>query len=127
VGGYTWAISRLGGLSRSYGGRVHLIDIDQTAEFNVMTVHETGKRGAGEDGSSAPLACRFLGNWRYLLVASGNKLVCLDVERGVETCSHRIEGGASQVQIDVVDVPGQGSQVVLEADGRRRLFNIVTK
>lgn len=126
VGGYTWSIRRIGGFSRSFGGRVHLIDIESHTEFNVFTLHELGQRGDGEDGTSAPLACQFFGNWRYLLVASGNKLVCIDVERGVNTCDFPILGGPKVVSISTVS-SDQGAFVVLNTDGKKNFFRVKSK
>ncbi len=123
VGGYTWAINRLGGMSRTYGGRVHLIDIRQAQEFNVHTVHPTGTREAGEDSSSAPLACGFVGNWRYLVVATGNVLSCYDVERGTETCRLPLKGGITKGQLSVGRV-GSSAYMALQSDKGKAYYRV---
>jgi hypothetical protein len=80
----------LGGYSRArrgYGGQLHVVDIANTKEVIVFTMHELGPRLSGENGTSEPFACQFLGNWRYLVAMTGNRLACYDVERGLETCN----------------------------------------
>jgi len=124
VGGYTWAVNRLGGVARAYGGRVHLIDTTQSQEFNVHTVHATGAREAGEDSSSAPLACGFVGNWRYLVVATGNVLSCYDVERGTETCRLPLKGGIAKAQLRVGRL-GNSAFVALQSDKGKAFYRIV--
>jgi len=123
VGGYTWAVNRLGGPSRTYGGRVHLIDTGTVQEFNVHTVHAVGVREAGEDSISAPLACGFVGNWRYLVVASGNVLSCYDVERGVETCRLPLRGGIGKGQLSVGRL-GNNAYVALQSDKGKTYYRI---
>lgn len=124
VGGYTWNVSRLGGLTRTYGGRVHLIDTGSAQEFNVHTVHAIGVRDMGEDSSSAPLACGFIGNWRYLVVATGNVLSCYDVERGAETCRLPLKGGINKGELSVGRV-GNNAYVVLQSDKGRAYYRVV--
>ena len=124
VGGYTWAVDRLGGLQRTYGGRVHLVDTGNGQEFNLHTVHPVGKRESGEDGSSAPLACGFVGNWRYLVVATGNVLSCYDVERGAETCRLRITGAPKQATLGVGRV-GNSAYVALQTEKARTYYRVV--
>lgn len=123
LGGYTWAVDRLGGLARTYGGRVHLVDIAGAQAFNVHTVHAVGKREAGEDGTSAPLACGFIGNWRYLLVATGNVLSCYDVERGAETCRLKIAGAPRQAQLSVGRA-GNAAYVALQTDKAKNYYRV---
>jgi hypothetical protein len=126
-GGYTISAERsLGGMRHLYyGGRVHLVDIGEPREFNVYTVHETGNRGAGENGTSAPLACRFLGDWRYLLVVTGNKAGCYDVERGVETCSFPIAEGPKSARIGIAHTP-TADYVLVDLDhGHTLSFRVV--
>jgi hypothetical protein len=124
VGGYTWQVDRLGGLNRTYGGRVHLVDTASAQAFNVHTVHAVGKRESGEDGSSAPLACGFIGNWRYLVVATGNVLSCYDVERGAETCRLKLQGAPKQAQLSVGRV-GNGAYVALQTDKAKTYYRVV--
>jgi len=126
VGGYTWAVNRLGGMTRAYGGRVHLIDTQQAQEFNVHTVHAVGAREAGEDSSSAPLACGFVGNWRYLVVATGNVLSCYDVERGAETCRLPLKGGIAKGQLSVGRL-GSNAYVALQSDKGKAYYRIVVQ
>lgn len=124
VGGYTWAVDRLGGLQRTYGGRVHLVDTGNAQEFNLHTVHPVGKRESGEDGSSAPLACAFVGNWRYLVVATGNVLSCYDVERGAETCRLKITGAPKQATLGIGRV-GNSAYVALQTEKARTYYRVV--
>lgn len=124
VGGYTWSVNRLGGLERTYGGRVHLVDTASAQEFNLHTVHAVGKRESGEDGTSAPLACAFVGNWRYLVVATGNVLSCYDVERGAETCRLKIAGAPRQAQLSVGRV-GNSAFVGLQSDKGKTYYRVV--
>jgi len=126
VGGYTWAVNRLGGMTRGYGGRVHLIDTQQAQEFNVHTIHAVGAREAGEDSSSAPLACGFVGNWRYLVVATGNVLSCYDVERGAETCRLPLKGGIAKGQLSVGRL-GSNAYVALQSDKGKAYYRIVVQ
>ena len=126
VGGYTWAINRLGGVSRGYGGRVHLVDTRQSQEFNVHTVHALGAREAGEDATSAPLACGFVGNWRYLVVATGNVLSCYDVERGTETCRLPLKGGIAKAQLSVGGL-GTNAYVALQSDKGKAYYRIAVQ
>ncbi|MET0333880.1 MAG: hypothetical protein ABW190_06380 [Rhizobacter sp.] len=124
VGGYTWQVDRLGGLARTYGGRVHLVDTANAQEFNLHTVHAVGKRESGEDGSSAPLACGFVGNWRYLVVATGNVLSCYDVERGAETCRLKLPGAPKQAQLSVGRV-GNNAYVALQTEKAKTYYRVV--
>ena len=101
----------LGGYSharRGHGGRLHLIDIASNQETQVLNMHEIGQRLSGENGTSEPFACQFLGNWRYLIAMTGNKLSCFDVERGLETCT-----------IGYTNGPGKGKLSVWKADADR--------
>ncbi|MBX3622947.1 MAG: hypothetical protein KF891_23500 [Rhizobacter sp.] len=124
VGGYTWAVNRLGGMTRTYGGRVHLIDTASSEEFNLHTVHPVGTRESGENGTSAPIACAFVGNWRYLVVATGNVLSCYDVERGAETCRLKLAGAPKTAQLSVGRV-GNGAFVGLQADTGKTYYRVV--
>ena len=124
VGGYTWAVDRLGGLARTYGGRVHLIETAGAQEFNLHTVHPVGKRESGEDGTSAPIACAFIGNWRYLVVATGNVLSCYDVERGAETCRLKLQGAPKQGQLSIGRV-GNSAYVALQTDRAKNYYRVV--
>jgi hypothetical protein len=102
-GTLAWSIDRLAGdNARRYGGYLHLIDVAQKREVAKLTVHELGQRGAGENGSSSALACGFLGDWRFLVAASGNKLVCFDVERGRETCSVPLAGAPDKISMQLL-------------------------
>lgn len=123
VGGYTWAVDRLGGLNRTYGGRVHLVDIAGAQEFNLHTVHAVGKRESGEDGTSSPIACGFIGNWRYLVVATGNVLSCYDVERGAETCRLKLQGAPKQAQLSVGRV-GNAAYVALQTEKAKTYYRV---
>ena len=125
VGGYTWQKLRLGGMGRLVGGRLHLIDIKAGREFTLFTMHELGKRGAGEDGISAPLACGFLGNWRYLIGVTGNKLSCFDVERGLETCTYALPEPIKKASMSVVTADGK-RYLRLDTDRGLRFFSIAT-
>ncbi len=124
VGGYTWNVSRLGGLARTDGGRVHLIDTGTAQEFNLHTVHAIGVRDAGEGNSSAPLACSCVGNWRYLVVATGNVLSCYGVERGAETCRLPLKGGIAKGELSVGRV-GNNAYVALLSDKGRPYYRVV--
>ena len=77
-----------------------------------LTLHELGQRGAGENGASAALACQFLGSWRHLVAASGNRLACFDVERGRETCSIALAEALpyepGRAQLRVLQAAGEG-------------------
>jgi hypothetical protein len=126
LGGYTWAIDRLGGIKRSYGGRVHLINVQAKEEFNLYTVHPLGERDSGENSSSSPLACTFVGNWRYLVVATGNVLSCFDVERGVETCRLALPDGADKAQLSVAR-QGASIYVVLKSDKKQTAFKVAVQ
>lgn len=124
VGGYTWAVNRLGGMTRTYGGRVHLVDTTTSEEFNLHTVHAVGARESGEDGTSAPIACAFVGNWRYLIVATGNVLSCYDVERGAETCRLKLQGAPKQAQLSIGRV-GNSAFVALQSDKAQTYYRVV--
>jgi hypothetical protein len=101
LGGYTHA-------KRGHGGRLHIVDIASGQETAVFNMHEIGPRLSGENGTSEPFACQFLGNWRYLVAMTGNKLSCFDVERGLETCSIGFSSG-----------PGKGKLSVWKSDTQR--------
>lgn len=70
-------------MSRSYGARLHLVDLEHQKAVLEFPIHEIGKRGAGENGPSKVLDCVFVGSWRYVAAATGNKLVFYDTERGL--------------------------------------------
>jgi hypothetical protein len=101
LGGYTHA-------KRGHGGRLHIVDIASGHETTVFNLHEIGPRLSGENGTSEPFACQFLGSWRYLIAMTGNKLSCFDVERGLETCSIGFSNG-----------PGKGILSVWKSDTQR--------
>lgn len=103
LGTLAWSIDRLAkDNSRRYGGYLHLVDLAVPKEVAQLTVHELGQRGAGENGPSAALACAFLGDWRFLVAASGNRLVCFDVERGRETCSLPLPGAPDKASLQLL-------------------------
>ncbi|MBL8288968.1 MAG: hypothetical protein JNL85_13370 [Rubrivivax sp.] len=79
--------------TRNYGGYAHVVDLKEPRELVKLTVHEIGQRASGENGTSGVIACGFLGAWRHLVLASGNRIACYDVERGRETCSLPLPGG----------------------------------
>jgi hypothetical protein len=85
-----------------YAGYIHLIDLAEKREIAQLTVHELSQRGRGENGTSAVLACSFLGDWRFLVAASGNRLACFDVERGRETCSLPLEGAPEKIEMQLL-------------------------
>ncbi len=85
--------------TRTYGGYLHLVDLPGAREIAKLTMHELGERDRGENGPSSALACSFLGNWRYLIAASGNKIACFDVERGMQTCSHPVTGAPESASL----------------------------
>jgi hypothetical protein len=102
-GTLVWSIDRLAGdNARRYGGYIHLIDLAEKREIAQLTVHELSQRGRGENGTSAVLACSFLGDWRFLVAASGNRLACFDVERGRETCSLPLEGAPEKIEMQLL-------------------------
>jgi hypothetical protein len=101
LGGYTHA-------RRGHGGRLHIVDITSGVETTVFNMHEIGQRLSGENGTSEPFACQFLGNWRYLIAMTGNKLTCFDVERGLETCNIVFTNG-----------PGKGVLSMWKSDTQR--------
>lgn len=94
--------------TRNYGGYAHVVDLKEPRELVKLTVHEIGQRASGENGTSGVIACGFLGAWRHLVLASGNRIACFDVERGRETCSLPLPGG-----------PEKGSLVLLNAGNDR--------
>ena len=113
LGTYAWSLDRLArDNARRYGGYLHLIDLRASQPVVQLTVHELGQRGAGESGSSAALACQFLGSWRHLVAASGNRVACFDVERGRETCSIALAEPLSyepgRAQLRVLRAAGEG-------------------
>lgn len=93
-GGYTHA-------RRGYGGRLHMVDIATSKEITLFTMHELGPRLSGENGTSEPFACQFLGNWRYLVAMTGNRIACFDVERGQETCNITYSNGPKNGQLSI--------------------------
>lgn len=102
-GTLAWSVDRLArDNARRYGGYLHLINVADKREVAQLTVHELGQRGAGENGPSAALACSFLGDWRHLVAASGNRLVCFDVERGRETCSLPVAGAPDKASLHLL-------------------------
>ena len=94
--------------TRNYGGYAHVVDLKEPRELVKLTVHEIGQRASGENGTSGVIACGFLGAWRHLVLASGNRIACFDVERGRETCSLPLPGG-----------PDKGTLVLLNAGNDR--------
>lgn len=91
-----------GGITRTYGGYAHVVDLKDAKEPRALlklTVHEIGPRASGENGTSGVIACGFLGAWRHLVLASGNRITCFDVERGRETCSLPLPGGPEKATL----------------------------
>jgi hypothetical protein len=122
LGTYAWSQDRLArDNARRYGGYLHLLDLRAAQPVAQLTLHELGQRGAGENGSSAALACQFLGSWRHLVAASGNRLACFDVERGRETCSIALAEALpyepGRAQLRVMQAAGEGF-VELQVGGR---------
>jgi hypothetical protein len=123
LGTYAWSLDRLArDNARRYGGYLHLVDLRAAQPVVQLTLHELGQRGAGESGSSAALACQFLGSWRHLLAASGNRLACFDVERGRETCSIALPQALAyepgRTQLRVLQAAGEGFVELASGDVR---------
>lgn len=125
LGGYMSEFLRFDKI-RNYGGRLHLIDIAQKKEINTFTLHELGKRASGENGTSEPLACTFLGSWRHLVAITGNKLSCYDVERGTESCSLQVAGAPDKASFSLWQA-GSDSYLKVLADGAVSYYKIVKK
>lgn len=112
--------------SRNYGGRLHIVDIQQAKEINTFTLHELGKRASGENGTSEPLACTFLGSWRYAVAMTGNKVSCFDVERGTETCTLPVSGAPAKAVVSLWKA-GSDSYLKFETDKGVSFYKIVKK
>jgi hypothetical protein len=125
VGTHAWAIDRLA-RARTYGGYLHVVDVANRQEATKLTVHELGNRGRGEDGTSAVLACGFMGSWRHAFAASGNRVVCFDLERGRETCSHVWPGGPKTITVQWLRA-GARRLIRLDSDQGTRLFEVVAE
>lgn len=122
LGTYAWERQMGGGRgagTRTYGGYLHLVDLAGAREIGKLTMHELGARDRGEDGPSAALACSFLGNWRYLIAASGNKIACFDVERGIQTCSHAVVGAPDAVNLKFWQAGARRLVVLASAKGQQ--------
>ena len=112
--------------TRNYGGRLHIVDIHQAKEVNIFTMHELGKRASGENGTSEPLACTFLGSWRYVVAMTGNKVSCYDVERGTETCAMPVAGSPAKAAVSLWK-SGSDSFLKFETDQGVSYYKIVKK
>ena len=124
LGTYAWSMDRLAkDNARKYGGYLHLVDIKGGKAVSQFTLHELGNRGAGENGTSAAIACSFLGSWRYLVAASGNRLACWDVERGRETCSVSLPYSPEKGVLRVLQA-GNERFVEFKADKGQSAFKI---
>lgn len=119
LGGYTHA-------KRGHGGRLHVVDIASGMETMLFNMHDLGPRLSGENGTAEPFACQFLGNWRYLIAMSGNKLSCFDVERGLETCSIAYADGPSKGKMSVWK-SGPQRYIKAETDKGTNFYRIVLK
>jgi hypothetical protein len=119
LGGYTRA-------RRGYGGRLHLIDVATAKEFTLFTVHELGPRLSGENGTSEPFACQFLGNWRYLVAMTGNRIACFDVERGQETCNIAYSNGPKNGKLSLWKLE-KDRYLKAETDQGTSIYKIVLK
>ena len=126
VGTYAWSMDRLArDNARKYGGYLHLVDVKDRKPVTQLTLHELGNRGAGENGTSAAIACSFLGSWRYLIAVSGNRLACWDVERGRETCNVPISYAPEKATIRLLQA-GNERFVELQSDRGRSAFKLTT-
>lgn len=94
--------SRAGSSSSNYGGYAHVVDLKEPRELVKLTLHEIGPRASGENGTSGVIACGFLGAWRHLVLASGNRIACFDVERGRETCSLPVPGAPDKAVLQLL-------------------------
>jgi hypothetical protein len=112
-----------GSSARAYGGYLHLVDLAGAREIAKLTLHELGDRVSGEVGPSSALACSFLGNWRYLIAASGNKIACFDVERGLQTCSHPVTGAPDKASLNFWQA-GSKRFVVLATSKAQQVFEL---
>ncbi|MFA9218630.1 MAG: hypothetical protein ACEQSK_16220 [Sphingomonadaceae bacterium] len=124
LGTQAWdrANGRPGG-ERRYGGYLHVVDLGARREMTKLTLHELGLRERGENGPSAALACSFLGNWRYLIAASGNKLACFDIERGLQTCDLPVSGAPEAARLQFWQ-DGPKRYVQLSSDKGRQTFEL---
>lgn len=119
LGGYTRA-------RRGYGGRLHMVDITSGKELTIFTMHELGPRLSGENGTSEPFACTFLGNWRYLVAMTGNRLACFDVERGQETCNIAYSNGPKNGKLSIWK-SDKDRYLQVETDQGRNVYKIAVK
>ena len=98
VGTYITQTSRRN-MSRSYGARLHVLDLEHQKEIVSFTLHEVGKRGDGENGPSKVLDCLFVSNWRFIAAATGNKLSFFDTERGLLLSEYAYPEGPDALKI----------------------------
>ncbi|MCW5636663.1 MAG: hypothetical protein KIT17_25260 [Rubrivivax sp.] len=129
VGTLAQHIDRFGGgvgtPSRNYGGYAHVVDLKEPRELVRLALHEVGPRASGESGTSAVIACGFLGAWRHLVVASGNRIACIDVERGRETCSLPLPGAPEKAALQLWQAGGERFVELRPEKGASSFFRVV--
>jgi hypothetical protein len=69
---------------RVFGSKIHLVDYEAGREIATLEMAKTGPRPQNELGTSEPLGCMFMGSWRYIVSATGNRVFLWDTERGLE-------------------------------------------
>jgi hypothetical protein len=103
---------------RFYGSKVHLIEFDAGREISTLEMAKVGPRPRSELGISEPLGCGFIGSWRYLVAATGNRIFLWDTERGIELSQTNVPEPLESGQLVVAKAPDDSVRILLTS-GRK--------
>lgn len=103
---------------RFYGSKVHLVEVDAGREFSTLEMAKVGPRPRSELGISEPLGCGFIGSWRYLVAATGNRIFLWDTERGIELSQTNVPEPLDAGQLVVSKAPDDSVRILLSS-GRK--------
>lgn len=126
VGGYIWQINKMGGISRLYGSRLHVLDLETRQTILTLTTHNVAKREKGENGPSTIHDCLFLNSWRYLAAITGNRLFFWDTERGTSLFELPFEEGLESARLELAK-QGDKDYLLLISPKVNQAFQITSK
>jgi hypothetical protein len=69
--------------SRTYGSRLHVIDLEDQKEILLFDTSLQDRKHSWEKGVRTLQDCMFIESWRYLVALTGNHISLWDTERGI--------------------------------------------
>jgi hypothetical protein len=124
AGGYL-KITGIG--SRTYGSRLHVIDLADKKEVLLFDTSLQDRKHSWEKGVRKLQDCMFVENWRFLVGLTGNHISLWDTERGINMAEVHIKRGMkSGGSLDYIS-DGSNRYLVVKHKGKIKKFFEITR